>query len=246
MGHASSSSSSSSGDEDKKRAHGGVGVKLDHSTKAKSEPDLHLKVEGSQLGVPLSARGDAKVPKSKGGVHFGLDVTIPKFGNKDSSSSEDDGTGKRVKKAKGTKIGARATAPRVEVSVPHVGAEVDGGVDTHGKIGVSGEAGGKGELGLKMSKFGKSSRDSSSSSSEDDGHGNRVKKAKGGVSVGGKITGQKVEAKSNVPKPDLSVGGKMGSPHIGTKAGGKEGVNRFLIPPSPFRSPYRFLSFSIC
>eukprot|EP00026_Physarum_polycephalum_P000044 Phypoly_transcript_00044.p1 GENE.Phypoly_transcript_00044~~Phypoly_transcript_00044.p1 ORF type:complete len:2747 (+),score=514.33 Phypoly_transcript_00044:98-8242(+) len=211
-GHASSSSSSSSDDENKD-ARGGVSVKLGLSTKGKSEPDLHLKAEGPKLDAPLSARGEAQVPKEKVGLHFGLDVKIPKFGHKDSSSSsEDDGTGKRFKKLKGgAKIEAHGTAPKTEfpkteIPAPRVGAEVGGSVDTRGKA----DAGHKGGFGLKMPKFGKGPSDSSSSS-EDDGHGNRVKKVKGGSA--------NIDVKAPTTKPGLSVGGKVGSPHVGGKAG---------------------------
>lgn len=72
------------------------------------------------------------------------------------------------------------------------------------------ETGGKGGFGIKMPKFGK--RSSSSSSSEDDGHGNRVKKVKG----------PKVEAK-------VSGGGNIETPKVGVRTGIKGGSFFFFF-----------------
>lgn len=107
----------------------------------------------------------------------------------------------------------KVEAPKLgSTSSPKVGGKVGGEVTFSAKGDM--EAGGKGGFGIKMPKFGKGSRDSSSSS-EDDGHGNRVKKVK-----------------ATLPKPDLSIAGKVDSPQVGAKIGIKGG----RIFPSPLRS----------
>ena len=211
-----------------------MGVKLDTSIKGRSAGDLHMdadvKLEGPKLGSASSPKGGAKAQKEEGGGHFGFGIKVPKFGGKDSSSSEDDSTGKRVKKIKGgAKIEANVSVPKMAVTAPHADAKTGGGVDLHVKGGASVDAGGKGGFGIKMPKFGKGSHSSSSSSSEDDGHGNKVKKVKGGVSVSGKIPEPKVEAKASIPKADLSIGGKVDSPKLGVKTGVKGGMQRTCV-----------------
>jgi hypothetical protein len=215
------------------KATGGVEGSVKGGAELKVGGQVHEKAGG---GTDLKVSGDLHV---KGGADAGgkggVGLKKPKFGfGGNSSSSEDDGTGKRVKKVKGPK--AEDTGPKVGVEVKIAGhakaGDVKiGGGDVHAKGGEG--AGGKGTFGLKMPKFGLGG--DSSSSSEDDGTGKRVKKVKGpnvegkGPKVGGEVKmGGDVKVGGDLKaSADVKLGGDI---HTKGGADGGKGGFGFKMP----------------
>jgi predicted acyltransferase (DUF342 family) len=198
---------------------GKVDTKPEVDIKLGAKADANISVPKAGVKDDLKIGGDvhAKVDPDAGGKGgFGFGIKVPKFGmgSHSSSSSEDDGTGKRVKKVKGgAKLDANFSVPKASADVDGKGAvKVGAGVDlkTSGDLNVKGGAdvGGKG-FGIKMPKFGRGG--DSSSSSEDDGTGKRVKKVKGGAKIDANISAPKVTAEAKGPKVggDVKVGGDI-------------------------------------
>ena len=205
-----------------------------------TSPSAGVRIEKPEGGVKVDTHVASPKVEAKG---HGFGLKMPKFGKgSSSSSSEDDGTGKRVKKVKG---GAKIDA-NINVSgpkSPHV--DIKGGakgeikgevgikadvkspkVDAHAHAHAKGDAGGG--FGIKVPKFGFGH---SSSSSEDDGTGKRVKKVKGpkveidaNISVPKVSAGKEVDVKGGVKGPNVSVpkatGGKEFEGKIDLKASG--------------------------